>query len=157
MSKNYIITANIGYIKSYDFNENKVYHFYKKYNNNTSLDCRSLVINNNNEVLKIIESNEDGNIRIWNFHSAELLDEIKISSEWLFGICLWNNDYLFISCRDKSIKLMDLKNKTIIKTLYGLKNDDISCIKKIVHPLYGECLISQGTNNGKIKLWINKF
>ena len=54
------------------------------------------------------------------------------------------------------MKLIDLKKKIVIKTLNCNNNDDISCIKKIIHPLYGECLISQRTKNGKIKIWINK-
>ena len=91
---------------------------------------------------------------IWNFHSAELLNKIIVIKRFdsLRGICLWNNNYLFVGCEDNTIKLIDLKKGIIIKNLKENKNDVIS-IKKIVHPLYGECLISQGFEDDQIKMW----
>ena len=34
--------------------------------------------------------------------------------------------------------------------------DMVCTVKKIIHPEYGECLISQGYKLDQIKLWINK-
>ena len=117
-SKNYIITGNSGYIKSYDYINNKIYHIYKdKKDDDNSHD--SLIISDKEEIIKIIDSCEDGNIRIWNFHSGDLINKIKIIKCDLHGICLWNNDYLFVGCdpknnEKKKIKLIDLKTNTII-------------------------------------------
>ena len=102
----------------------------------------------------MIESSCDGNIRIWNFHSGYLLNKINIINGWLYGICLWNNEYLFVGCEDKTIKLIDINNKKIIKILEGHK-DHVLTVKLINHPKYGECLISQGAGNDQIKLWKN--
>ena len=33
-------------------------------------------------------------------------------------------------------------------------SDEVLTIKKISHPKYGDCLISQGLGNEKIKMWI---
>jgi WD40 repeat protein len=66
---------------------------------------------------------------------------------------LWNNDYLFVACSDKTIKVLNLKTGLIPMCLKG-HSDEVLTIKKIVHPKYGECLISQGWGNEKIKLWI---
>ena len=216
----YIITGNYGYIKSYDYNENKLYHQYidkdinyeiyndndiendneddninnnnnnnnnninnninnNNHNNNNnnnniyniededddddnddsddedkSYNIYSALIKNDEEVIKLIESNSDGNIKIWNFHSGELLYKIKISDKMLLGICLWNNDYLLIGSEDKSIKILDLNNRTIIKELIS-HNKSVNCIKKIILPIYGKCIISQGSDD-QIKLWIYK-
>ena len=154
LSKNYIITGGHGYVKSYDFNENKLYNEY--YDRENDSNHFSVVINNDNTgIIKLIESCNDGNIRIWNFHSAELLETIEISNQPLFGICLWNNEFLFISCEDKEIKLIDLKNKNIIKRILG-HSKPVATVKKIIHPQYGECLISQGMRDDQIRLWANK-
>ena len=43
--KNYIITGNEGYVKSYDYNENKLYHKYSENINNNDLGNISIIIN----------------------------------------------------------------------------------------------------------------
>ena len=105
--------------------------------------------------MNLIESSCDGNIRIWGFHSGILLKIINVSNSGLNGISLWDEDFLFIGCDDKKIKILDLKKMNIIKNLIG-HNNEVITIKKIIHPLFGECLISQGLENDQIKLWVNK-
>ena len=175
-SRNYIITGNCGFIESYDYNNNKIYHKYTHHNDlnnkNNIYSYESLIIstlgdnNNNNEkiILKLIASCSDGFIKIWNFHSGELLKIIKVFGTFLHGICLINNNYLAVGCGDKTIKIVDIKKKKVIKVLYD--NNYVCCIKNFIHPLYGICLISQGMkinkynnyiyNNG-ISLWVNKY
>ena len=99
----------------------------------------------------MIESSYEGHIRIWDFHSAELIKKIYVSQYQLNGICLWNNKYLFVGCHDKNLKLINLDSEEIINIL-GHKNY-VLAIKKIIHPKYGECLISQGSLDDQIKLW----
>ena len=149
LSKNFIITGNYGFVKSYDYRENKIYY---KYSDNDNRYHISIIIINNEELIKLIESSEDGNIRIWNFHTSDLLNKIKIGNYCLNGICLWNKEYLFIGCSDKSIKLLELKKGIIFKDLVG-HNNEVITIKKINHPIFGECLISQGIDYDKIKIW----
>ena len=149
LSKNFLVVGNHGFIKSYDYNNNKIY---RKYNDNDNNRHCSIIINKKEEVVKLIDSSFDGNIRIWDFHSGQLLNKIKVSNNgWLIGICLWDNENLFVGCGDKSIKLIDLRNRLIKSNLNGFKNK-VLCIKKILHPQYGECLISQEYENGAIKL-----
>ena len=151
--KNYILTCNEGFIKSYDCNKNDVYKKYTDDNNNTG--HFNLIINENKDIFQILESSFDGNIRIWNFHTGELLNRIKISDECIKEICMWNNEYILAACDDKTIKIIQLDNGIIIKELKGHKNYVIS-IKQIIHPIYGQCLISQGFFKDNIKLWTNK-
>ena len=151
--KNYIITGNKGYVKSYDYIQNKIYHKYS--DNNTYPHC-SLTINSNDKIIKLIESCDDGNIRIWDFHSEKLLNKIKVNNNYLFGICLWNDEYLFVGSDDKKIRIINLNQGTVIKVLTG-HNNYVLTIKKIIHPDYGECIISQGHIRDQIKLWINNY
>ena len=153
LSKNYIITGNFNFSKSYDYENNKIYH---KYNgNNSGRYIKSIIIKNNKGIIKLIESCTDGNIRIFNFHSGLLLNKIIINSP-LCGICLWNDNYLFVGCKDKTIKMVEIKNKLIVKSLNG-HNNDISTIKIINPPEYGECLISQNWEESERKLWVNEI
>ena len=154
-SKNYIITSNIGCIKSYAYKENKIYH---NYTDNDFNDHSNIIIYYKNEDLQLIETCSDGNIRIWNFNSGELIKKIKINEAYygVNGICLWDNDKLFVGCNDKTIKLIELKTGNIIKSLMG-HTDNVLSIEKINHPIYNECLISQGRRYDQIKIWIRKI
>ena len=152
LSNNYIITGNKNYVKSYVFNKNELYH---KYYDKDNGGHGSIIINSNEEIIKLIDSCDDGNIRIWNFHSGLLLNKIEVTKKCLYGICLWNDNYLFVGCSDKTIKLIELYNGLVIKSLTG-HNDVVLTIKKIDHPQYGEVLISQGAGDDQIKLWTYK-
>ena len=152
MDKNYILSGNRGYIKSYDYNLNATYKIYKDNENINKGHCSIILNFISQELIKIIESCDDGKIRIWNFHSGELLKKIKVSHDYLYSISLWYNEYLFVGNREKTIKIININNEKIIKDLSG-HNDYVITIKTIFLPDYGECLISQGWNDGKIILW----
>ena len=154
-SKNYIITGNYGYAKSYEFANNSIYH---KYTLGGSNCIDSLIIFEKNGTTILLGSSEDidSKILIWNFHSGEILNKIELNCcHKHYGICLWNTDYLFVGSQDKTIKLIELNRKIIVKELKG-HNSNVSCVKKFFHPKYGECLISQGFHDDTIKLWIIK-
>ena len=153
LSKNFILTGNNGYIKSYLYDENcKLYH---KYSDNDKKEHYNIIINEIENEIKLIESCWDGYIRIWNFHSQKLLKKIKINDFIILDICLWNDKYIFVGSTDNTIKLIYLENGEIINNLDGYNPDPIT-IKKIIHPKYGEFLISQGFNDNKINIWLNK-
>ena len=150
LNKIFILTGNHGYAKSYDYNNNKLYHQYGKYDGNSFM---SLVINHNDKDIQLVYSGKDGLIKIWNFDSGKPLKIIDINTG-LYGICLWNNDYLFVGCIDNTIELINIKKGLQIKSLRGHYREVIT-VKKINHPQYGECLISQNFENSRIKLWTN--
>ena len=152
--KNYIIAGNFGCVKSYDYNKNELYYKYDdhKFYNNEPFHC-SIIVNNNKEIVKLIESGGDEYIRIWNFHSKSLLNKIKVG-QYLYSICEWNDNYLFIGCKDNTIKLIDINKGVIDKSLVG-HHRWVLLVKKIYHHTYGECLLSQEWGS-KLKLWIIK-
>ena len=148
-SKIYIITCNKGNVISYDYNENRIYHKYCDINDN--LEHFYFDINNKDE---IIETCMNGYIRIWNFHLGKLLRKIKIDNELLINICLWNNEFLLSPVGEKLL-LIDLNSGEIIKEINNnsTNKDKIFFIKKIIHPKFGECLISQNVKG--ITIWRN--
>ena len=157
LREKYIITANVSYAKSYDYRNNKVYKIYKDKNQNIYKNEHiSLIIDCYDEkLIKLIESSNDGYIRIWDFHSALLLSKIKISGQGLNGLCLIKENYLFVACEDKTLKLIEINEGKILTSLTD-HNKEVITIKKIFHPKYGECLISQGYGDSPIIFWINK-
>ena len=148
LNKKYILTGNYKYIKSFYFEENSLYQIY---NDNDYNYHDSVIINNNEKIIKMIESSGDGNIRIWDFHEAKLISKIRVNKSGIYGICLWNKDYLFAGSK-KTIKLININKKEVEKSLRGHSNEIVT-IKKIIHPIYGECILSQERDNYNIKIW----
>ena len=152
-NKLYIITGNEFSIISYEYIENKIYHNYYD-STQDYIEHYNIIINFNENILKLIESAEDGYIRIWNFHSTELINKIKICDDRITCLLLWNNEYIFVGCCDYKIRIRELKNGKKSKIL-ELYTEYLYNLKKINHPQYGECLISLG--DSAIKLWGNKI
>ena len=147
LNKTYILTCNKGFVKSYDYinNESKIYK-----NSSDEIEHCSLIINDKKDIIELMESSDDGNIRIWNFHSGLIIKIINCCNNYVYGITLWNEKYLFVGCEDEKIKLIDIDEGKIIKDFNG-HDDSVLTIKTIVLPHYGKCLISSSMYN--IKLW----
>ena len=166
LNKIYIIGADRKFINSYDYYENQLYNKYGCCDDNDPNiddDENSLYIfnycslsifriNQKKDLVELIYLDQFSNINIWNFHSRELLGKFNLNKILIYDICLWNNEYMFIGCTDNTIKLIELENYKIVKTLNG-HNDYVKNINKIIHPKYGECLLSQGILNDEIFLW----
>ena len=148
----YIIAGCMNCVKVFNYNKNELYNNYYESNNEGHICV--VVFKKNNEV-KLIESCDDGNLRIWDFHSGLLLKKLKICEQFLFGICLWNDNYLYTGSEDKTIKLIDINKGLVVKSFYG-HNSDVLCLGKIILPNFGECLISQGRKYDQIKMWVKE-
>ena len=151
-SKTYIIVCIKNYIKSYDYNENKLYHKYSEKNEGHHY---SAFIHKTEGIVKLIESCiVDGFIRIWNFHHGNLLCKIN-SNMKVCSLCLWNDKYLFSGSLDGKILIIDLLNQIVIKTIDAHKNW-INCIRKFKNNKLGEFLITQGFDD-QIQIWANNI
>ena len=149
LSKYYIITGNINFSQSYDLKQNDIY---RRYNDHSKYNNFSIIVKNFEGIIKLIQSCTDGFIRIFNFHSSLLLNKIKIGNQKLYGILLWNDNFLVVGCQDKSIKIVEMKNGVIVNDLMGHNNEIITIKKIFLHEL-GECLISQDLGKSEIKIW----
>ena len=151
--KNYIITGNKGSIKSYDYYHNKLYQNYSDNDNKNHL-CVIVKENKYEKIIKIFDSCYDGNIRIWDFHSGQLLQKIEVTNKNLYGFCLWDDENILVGCEDKTIKIINIKNCNSINFLFGHIIRVVS-VKNLVIPKYGKFLISQGAERDNIILWKN--
>ena len=152
LSMNFIISCGYESVKSYDFNGGILYNQYfeeEKYRYN------SAVINDSENEIKLIAPNTIGYIVIWNFHSGELINKIKAAENVLYDICQWDNNYCIIG-GDYELKIINIKNKEIIKELINTKRL-MRTIKKITHPYFGECLIIQSKGKGKLNICTLNF
>ena len=93
-------------------------------------------------------------INIWDLYGKELVYTIFINDNFLNQIIQWNNKYAIITNGDKNnILIMDLETRRIISKIFSKHEKGIINIKKIIHPIYGESLLSCGIE-GSINLWI---
>ena len=150
--KYYILNANSSDVKSYDFHTGNLF---KRYKGSPQTWHMSVVINYIEENVVLIESDGKGYIRIWNFNTAELLKTIDPHSSFsIRGICQWNDRYLFGAGSDNQVKLFDLVEGKYV-TSFESHTSTVYTIEKIMHPKYGECLVTQALD-GKLKLWAAK-
>ena len=105
--------------------------------------------------MEIIGSSFD-DIYLWNFETGNLLISIKEKNgkSCFLALWLWNNDNFFVGKWEIIYLVKIRKDKLNIIKKFSEHKQSIACIKKIIHPFYGECLISQDFN-GIIKLWLN--
>ena len=95
----------------------------------------------------------NGFINIWDLHQKILINSIFINNNFLSQILQWNENYIIIINGNKNdISVMDLQSGIIISKLFGRHEKGIMNIKKVVHPIYGESLLSVGLE-GSIFIW----
>ena len=105
----------------------------------------------NNDYL--CSSSTNGYINIWDLYNKKIFKVINIKECKLSNIIEWNNKYIIVSdFKNKSIKIIDLEENKMICDINGQHTDNVICIKKIYHPIYGESLLSVAKDN-TIKLW----
>ena len=152
-NKIYILICNDDNVKSYDYKLNKIYKIYgeeiENYYEEIDNYHNYLIINKNEE---LIESNTNGTIQIWDFHSARLLRKIKDPCDSFQCFCFLNNKYLLAGLNKNNLSLIEIKSGKAIKNLIGHKEEIIEIIN-IDHPKYGHILITQGYGEDYIKLW----
>ena len=93
------------------------------------------------------------NIIIWDLFFKSKFKVISSLGNQLWHIIKWNDKYSIIPDRkNKSFKIIDMEQYKIISNIGGEHKNDILCVKKVFHPIYGESLLSCGEDK-TIKLW----
>ena len=158
-SKKYIITGNEKYLKSYDYNENRLYKIYDDTTiiSNKKMFHHSIIINDKEKKVKLYESNMFGVISIWDFYSGELLKKLFSQNDidffnFTYVICLWDNKNNFVGCDVNILKLISVENNNITEISNNNRYGYEGCLKIIFHPNYGKCLITQN-DQGSIRLF----
>ena len=141
LSTIYIITGNIDYIKSYNYNSNN--KLYRKYCYKKGIAHNYIIIYDKDKIIKLIDSGNENTVRIWNFHSGKLLYKIKVFQRELFSLCLYDDDNIIVGSEDGNIYMINIKYRKVIGKLSGDKNRILN-VKKISSQKYGDFIISDG-------------
>ena len=149
--KQYLVAGTKRNILSFDIENNKIHQTFERQND--CMHCNIIINTQIKEgIIYMIETGTDGKLRIWDFHGVKILKTINVSNTWLYGMCLWDNNLIFVGDGNKNLRLIDLDKGEVIQILPG-NNRMITTIKKNTLKKYGECLITQEYLKGEIKLW----
>ena len=147
LKKNFIIVID-GTLSSYDYTNHKLY---KKYTDKKGdLYGDTVIINSEKKPVKIMICDFNGEIGIYNFYTGDLLFKDRAGG---YGFCYWNENYIFASQNHYRFALINISSPKI-KKYFNAHEDQVDKIIKLIHPKYGECLIT--IDQYKTKLWIIK-
>ncbi len=178
-SKNYIIISTNADIRAIDYNDTKIMKHYTPVNeqpikvttyknieinrklhfddNHVFRDVKYsegplyILVKKCGNITKLFAGMKENTVKIWNFHSAQLLSEINISKSTIKSICLWDEENLLVGT-GSGLKLVDLNKNKLAKNFVDIAN--IVRMDMCTIPKYGKCLIT--SNYEEMKLWINK-
>ena len=116
----------------------------------------AIVFKNNNRDLLAVSSSY-GLVQILDLATKIIVKKITFEKVHLYSFVKWNDKYLLLNdSLQRKIYVLDMKNDYEIKSrvLCPEMNFD-RFIKKVDHPIYGESILSIGTD-WKIKLFVNR-
>ena len=90
-------------------------------------------------------------IHIQDFYTTECLKSIPINTS-VNGICLWDKQYLISTGKNKEIKIIDLNDGKVIRSLVGVHNKVTISVQKVSLSKYGDCIITHSLDKS-LKLW----
>ena len=95
----------------------------------------------------------NGFVRVWDLYLKTEISEVRCEYCELYHIIPWSKRYGIIADKFNNLfKVIDLKNLKIVSNIGGKHFKGIKCIKKIIHPKYGESLLTC-SDDGCIKLY----
>ena len=150
--KYYIINANADNVKIYG--TEKENQLFGEYSGTERTWHMCAFVDKMNDIDTLFESDGKGYVRLWNLENHQLIKSIQVKTFSLRGMTLWNQKYIIVASSDKSFKILDLEEGTLACSISGQHFNSMCSVKKIMHPLYGESLLT-GSIDGTIKLWIN--
>ena len=109
----------------------------------------------NNDLLYVTSGY--GKIFVWDLHSKYLINIINvINSEELYNIIKYNEKYLLTCNIYGCIFVIDINQNKVISKFNTKESFGLISLKKLIHPKYGESILSVGRNDS-IKLWTTNF
>ena len=151
--KYFIINANADNVKIYGMEKEN--QLFGEYSGTERTWHMCAFVEKVNEIDTLFESDGNGYVRLWNLETHQIIKSIQCQSVSLRGINLWNQKYIIAAASDKSFKILDLEKGELVGSVSGQHLNSLCSVKKVIHPLYGESLLS-GSIDGTIRLWINK-
>ena len=101
----------------------------------------------------LYSSSKNGIINVWDLYNKILVNNINIKGSILCHIIQWDYKYAIVAdYNGKSFKIINLETLKIEQDIGDCHSKELKSIKKVRHPLFGDCLLTAGNDN-IIKLW----
>ena len=153
--KHNIIQCGLKQILISEFQMNNTYFSFET-DEKYPLNLGGIVFKNNNRDMLAVSSSY-GMVQILDLATKILIKNIKFENVHLYSFVKWNENYLLLNdCLQRKIIVFDMKNDYEIKSRVLCPEMYFDrFIKKVDHPIYGESILSVGTD-WKIKLFITR-
>ena len=112
---------------------------------------RGCILGENNDQLCALS--EGGYIHIWDLIRLNLIHTMTINKGMLNTLLKWSDRYIIVSDKNSnSFYIIDVITQKINSKINKHTKDFIKSFKKIIHPHFGDCLITCSHSN-YIQLW----
>ena len=150
--ESYLILGKEHSIKSYICCSGNL-QFYHEFSEGIEVHPTSALIKKEREITKLFDASYDGYIRIWNFHTGELLSKILIhKNSKILGFDLLDDKYIIYGSTKNILEIFDIETKKFIKRVEGFSFMNPTCIKVINIPNVAQYLISKCNNTKRIRI-----
>ena len=103
-------------------------------------------------IVDLYTSCYNGLVHMWDLYNKNIAYIIDTKSI-LCHIIQWNEKYaISADFENKTFVIIDLDEKNVYKNIKAKHTMEVKCVKKVLLPNFGECLLTAGRDN-IIKLW----
>ena len=151
--KDYLIQSSIGRILIHNLETKELFHILTS--NNKSIQNSMCLIKNpeTNIVDLLCTTTIHGNLDFWDLGTFTHKFSIKYKSSYFYDVINWYDKYVIVAEKfNSSIIIIDLLQRKVINVLKNKNSSFVISLKKIIHPLFGQSILSSDIDKNII-LW----
>ena len=150
---NYLIESSIGCILIHNLETKKLFKILRATNKSTQNSLCLIKNPENNKVDLLCATTIHGSLDFWDLGSFTLKFSIKYKSSYFYDIINWYDKYVIVAEKfNSSIIIIDITQKKVITVIKNKNNSYVISLKKIIHPIFGQSLLSSDLDKNII-LW----
>lgn len=99
-----------------------------------------------------------GIVNVFNLNKKQNVHNFKLDQAHLYNVLRWNENYFIIlNSFPQKLEIIDSKNNfKVLSEIHCPEFQYERYIKKVIHPEFGECLVSVSPLDNRVKLWVNR-
>ena len=152
-TNDYLIESSNGRILLHNLETKKLFHILNPPNKSCQ-NSMCLIRNPDTNKLDLLGvTTIHGSIDFWDLTTFKLKFSVIYKTSYFYDIINWYDKYIIVGEKfNSSIIIIDLLQQKVITVIKNKNNSFVISLKKIRHPLFGECLLSSDLDNN-ISLW----
>ena len=155
-NNDYLIQCSVGCILIHNLENKNLSRILSK-NSDSTIHNSACLIKSNDDIHYLYVGNVNGLIDVWDLNTFQLKTSIRYGKCYFYHLLSWNNRYIFVALKtDESIIIIDTYINRVISVFKEIHKMYVISLKKIIHPIYGESLLSSDLNN-KLILWTHNI